>query len=91
MPIGHLKFWINGTDKLSFTTAGTQDAPDTQEPGAMSVSMLINARVETEPEDLDEIVRDAISNLLAGNEVQVIIKHAALFKPGYPVPVQRIA
>ena len=91
MPIGHLKFWINGTDKLSFTTAGTQDAPDTQEPGAMSVSMLINARVETEPEDLDEIVRDAISNLLAGNEAQVIIKHAALFKPGYPVPVQRIA
>lgn len=91
MPVGHLKFWINGTHKLSFTAAGTQDPMDEQPVAALSASLVINARVQTEPEELDQIVWHAIRNIMAGKEVQVIVKHAALFKPGYPVPVQRIA
>jgi len=93
-PIGHLKFLIDdGKEKIkiSFTTAG-QDKPDPLIGSVRTnnISLLINARVQTEPDFLRAIVDAAIAQATSYTGARIMINNLSSFKPAYPRPTHRI-
>ncbi len=87
--IGHLKYMINGSIKLSYTA--------TSEPGQPQISInppsatvLINARVQTTPEELNSLVQDTIKEIESATGSQITVSSISAFKPGYPRPTYRI-
>jgi G3E family GTPase len=88
--IGHLKcaltgsgksMWVNLTDlaaepvlsaeRISQSTAGT---------------LLVNARVKMEPEDLETIVRRSLHRLSEDLNINIDIQELQCFSPAYPTP-----
>lgn len=94
LPIGHLKFLLNDgqqSEKISFTAG--DDSPFTLPAGlsaANHVRLLINARVQTEPAVLQEIVAASIHGMEAAMACTIVPVAAAAFQPGYPRPEHRI-
>jgi Ni2+-binding GTPase involved in maturation of urease and hydrogenase len=88
-PIGHLKFLLDGKTKLSFTSTGSID--DHRPEPAPSATLLINARVQTEPMSLSNLVATAITAIEKEYDctISTISKHS--FQPGFPKPTHRIA
>ena len=88
-PIGHLKFLLDGKTKLSFTTTGSTD--DHHPEPATCASLLINARIQTEPINLSNLVANAITAIEKDYDctIRTISKHS--FQPGFPKPTHRIA
>ena len=94
VPIGHLKFLVddgNEKTKISFTTAG-QDKIDslTGSIRTNSLSLLINARVQTEPDLLRAIVDAVIAQVTSYTGARIMINNLSFFKPAYPRPTHRI-
>lgn len=95
LPVGHVKFIVNDGEqqhKISFTQSGFTDGAkevlaETESP---SVSMLINARVQTHPDHLKQLVAQAILNVASNAEVSIQVKEPASFQPGYPTPTHRM-
>jgi Ni2+-binding GTPase involved in maturation of urease and hydrogenase len=88
-PIGHLKFLLDGKTKLSFTATGSTD--DHYPEPALTATLLINARVQTEPASLSNLVASAITAVEKDYDctIRTISKHA--FQPGFPKPTHRIS
>jgi CobW/HypB/UreG, nucleotide-binding domain len=88
-PIGHLKFLLDGKTKLSFTATGSTD--DHHPEPAPSATLLINARVQTEPISLSNLVAADITAVEKEYDctIRTISKHS--FQPGFPKPTHRIA
>jgi len=93
-PIGHLKFLLDNGQyqtKISFSSfddIANRDQYNMEE--SERVVLLINARVQTTPKELQEIVTNAIietENATAGKITEHIV---SAFKPGYPRPTYRI-
>jgi G3E family GTPase len=94
LAVGHVKFLLHYGDKqekISFTSAGPmsfllrEDAP-----AAATAGMLINARVQTTPSHLKEImgrVRDQVQQQSGCRLQEGTI---AAFQPGYPRPTYRM-
>jgi G3E family GTPase len=57
---------------------------------ATQIHMVINARVAIDPEQLAEIVREALDDVSAATMVEVEIAAIQYFRPGRPVPTHRI-
>lgn len=93
-PIGHLKFLIKERQwykKISFTIEMQTEDPDWQEDILTNhVTLLMNARVQTEPAIVKEIVTDAIHELKRLTGCRVIENGLEVFQPGYPKPTHRI-
>ena len=90
-PVGHLKFLLdNGQErtKISFT-GGREIVPVLPFTPCRSnfVSVLINARIQTEPELLKELV-DATVHERKGLAIFEVRKQTS-FRPGYPRPTYR--
>lgn len=86
--IGHLKFLINHETKISFTSgsqakAAIKIAPSTQ------ATLLMNLRVQTEPETIVQFVEDAVEEIEARCGCRIIAKSQSAFQPGYPRPAYR--
>lgn len=90
---GHLKFFIETKDwsqKVSFTTSnndfhllpGTGDIRD--------VHILINARVQTNPQILQHIVDEVIQNA-SETGCDIIDGQWSAFTPGFPKPTHRVS
>jgi hypothetical protein len=92
--IGHLKFIITGDklqQKISFTaTGGDVDLLPT-EVFSNDCTVLINARVQTVPDNLKEIVGEIIAKIAVKYNCRIITANSASFKPGYPKPTHRFA
>ena len=93
LPIGHLKFFLQSGDwqqKISYTA---HDEPDKKNwhnnVAANYATILVNARVETDPDRLKEIFFQAIRKL-ANQDCHVDILHLDSFQPGYPKPTYRL-
>ncbi len=101
-PIGHLKFLLNDRLKISFTAADAMCDPD---PGSMAITtlvsglnplpapsarLLINARVQTDPQILTRLVEEAIDETRAAFNCEVRVYSRSAFQPGYPRPAHRI-
>ena len=91
--IGHLKFLVtDGSEqfKMSYTASSNYEEP-VSNMISKNVSVLINARVETTPEILEEIMYDAINEVAIKTKSKIQIQSIAAFKPGFPEPTYRIA
>ena len=88
-PIGHLKFLLDGHTKISYTATGTADTQNPQP--AATASLLINARVQTDPQTLAAHVKEAIKNSEKKYGCTIRTISESCFQPGYPRPTHRLA
>ena len=90
-PIGHLKFLLNGKKKISFTSVSQEELLGTIENNRdNSATLLINARVQTTPEKLSQIMLAAIKEIEMKSSCKIAVKSFASFQPGYPKPNYRV-
>lgn len=94
-PIGHLKFLFsfnNKSHKISFTTLAEKKKQeiDTSEK-AGTVHLIVNARIQSTPDQLRQLVVDELERLKSGGIVAVTEKCVSCFSPGFPNPTHRIA
>ena len=95
LPIGHLKFYLSYNKqfyKLNYTTILDKDSqiPTTFEK-SNSIDLLINARIQTSPDELRKIFVDILNLLKSQNDVTINEKHLSYFQPGFPNPTHRFA
>lgn len=91
-PIGHLKFLLNGEKKISFTYALQGELLDAIENKKnKSATLLINARIQTSPERLSQLISEAIKETEIKSNCKIAVKSMASFRPGYPKPTYRIS
>ena len=88
-PIGHIKFLVNNSLKISFTSAAETAAILPKAPAA-SVSLLINMRVQAAPAILVELIEKAVSEAQIESGCTVVQGDLAAFRPGYPMPLHRL-
>jgi hypothetical protein len=88
-PIGHLKFLVNNSVKLSFTAVEQAEIHLPAVPAA-KVSVLINMRVETMPAALEDLVVTVIKETQHKSGCSIIVNSQSAFQPGYPGPVFRM-
>jgi Ni2+-binding GTPase involved in maturation of urease and hydrogenase len=89
-PIGHLKFLMNEEYKFSFTTVAEPDDLMMKNKPADSANLLINARVQTEPGNVSQIISKSIEEISSRSGCKIIVNSVAAFQPGYPRPTHRI-
>ena len=87
--IGHLKFLINGAIKISFTTNTQEAATIKIEPSALAV-ILINIRVQTGPEIIQQLIAAAVKEVETQSGCKIIVNSLSAFQPGYPRPTYRL-
>ena len=94
LPIGHLKFFLQSGDwqqKISYTAT---DKPDKKNwhnnVAANHATILVNARVETDPDQLKKIFTLAIRKI-EKQDCQVEVLYLDSFQPGYPKPTYRLS
>ena len=90
--IGHLKFFLDGEgwqEKISFTATSTSGDEGIKQENVFHLKMLINTRVQTEPEYLKKLVNDVIDRTKNASVCTIITERESVFKPGYPRPVHR--
>ena len=91
--IGHLKFFLDGKDwqqKISFTATSTSGEVRIKQENVFQLKMLINARVQAEPEYLKKLVDEVIDRTKNASACTITTERESVFKPGYPVPVHRL-
>lgn len=94
LPIGHLKFFVEGDtwrEKVSFTTASSGEMIRLPFPETDVVKLLINARVQTDPVALTNLVEDVLDHATRTFGCVVVREKWSAFKPGYPRPTHRMA
>jgi hypothetical protein len=88
--IGHLKFVVtNAGNSMWANLTGLTAEPviSGQALGSLSrATIIINARVRLEPEQLESIVRETLRNMAAETGVQADIDDLQCFSPAYPEP-----
>lgn len=87
--IGHLKFLINQSIKVSFTTATDPTVFIQPVPGA-TATILINMRVQAPPELLTQLIAGAIKEIELQSGCTMLVTSLSAFQPGYPRPVHRM-
>jgi G3E family GTPase len=87
--IGHLKFLVNDAIKISFTLHEEKEIVLEKQPSS-SVSLLVNIRVQTEPEIITELIAEAINEIEIQSRCKIIVKSHSAFQPDYPRPTHRI-
>ena len=87
-PIGHLKFLLDGSMKISFTGGGSTD-PIAARPSNRS-TLLVNARVQTRPKTLSRLMLAAIRDTEARQPCTIRVLHETCFQPGFPRPTHRM-
>lgn len=94
IPVGHLKFLLHDgkqQKKISFTPTNDQIPVATTITNQSSyASLLINARVQTSPDDLRKIVNEALNAIQVQDGYSILVKDALVFSPGFPKPTYRI-
>lgn len=92
LAIGHLKFFVqsgNWQEKISYTGGEQVVAGNGTERIADRATILVNARVETTPDQLEKIFFRAIGKTKDQNcHIEVVSVDS--FQPGYPKPTYRV-
>jgi G3E family GTPase len=95
LPIGHLKFIVadsSSEQKISFTS--NLERPELlslfAEKAAESVHVLINARIQMDPEKLEDLVQEIIGQASVAFGSTIVLNKIVAFKPGFPTPTHRI-
>lgn len=88
--IGHLKFLIDGETKVSFTNNAEPAAQLNILPKS-SVNLLLNMRVESTPEEVQHLIREACKTIESQYDYRLMLHQEAAFQPGYPKPIFRMS
>jgi G3E family GTPase len=93
--IGHLKFLLSygsTSHKISFTTLAEKkkQVVDTSEKVG-TVHLIVNARIQSTPEQLRQLVVDELTQLESLGSLQILEKCVSCFSPGFPKPLHRVA
>lgn len=91
--IGHLKFFVeadNWNEKISFTTTSTSGDIKVRDQEANCIKMLINARVQAEPEALERLIDGVLAFAENAYNCTIVAEKWSVFKPGYPKPTYRM-
>lgn len=94
LPIGHIKFLVDDgmkQTKISLVSHNTRRLIPEGEPDTRKIKMLINARVQATPAQVEEVVQNAIEALQRHTGCRLTEIGKAAFQPGYPKPTYRIA
>jgi Ni2+-binding GTPase involved in maturation of urease and hydrogenase len=92
--IGHLKYLINdgkNNFKINYTTTSKEQKIFLVDSTSIKASIIVNARVQTTPEILQQILQDSIAEAALQTNSEIKIKSLSAFKPGFPRPTYRIA
>ncbi|HZL08935.1 MAG TPA: GTP-binding protein [Prolixibacteraceae bacterium] len=93
--IGHLKFIIeaNGqTEKISFTTnINRHDLEELSLSEASEAKMIINARIETDPDILKQTIAEIVQTIRTKSKATILELNTSAFKPGFPNPTHRMS
>jgi Ni2+-binding GTPase involved in maturation of urease and hydrogenase len=92
--IGHLKFLVSDGEwhkKYSYTTMVTEDCfAATELHRSNHLDILINARVQTTPQLLQQVIELAIEETINQINCRIATHQSSVFQPGYPKPLHRI-
>lgn len=94
LTIGHLKYLINDGEnnfKINYTAISKEPEIFLFDSTSTKVSVIVNARVQTTPEILQQILHDSINEAALQTNSEIKIKSLSAFKPGFPKPTYRIA
>ncbi|HMK16767.1 MAG TPA: GTP-binding protein [Chitinophagaceae bacterium] len=94
LTIGHLKFFIETESwkkKISVISSLPLSFYSPEEKDTVQAHLLINARVETEPEVLQQIVNDTLKQMVQKHDCNIMVEKWSAFKPAYPKPLHRIS
>lgn len=89
--VGHLKMIVeNGDQYISANLTGSADSLSSRWSAGISdkAEMIVNARVEMAPENLQQLFMKAIGNVSSDN-IQTRINRIRSISPGYPRPTYR--
>jgi len=88
--IGHLKFVITSAGKAMWanvTHLAAEPAISGEQLGKLShATLILNARVRLEPDQLEALVRDSLSEVFEESGLQSEIVDMQCFSPAYPEP-----
>ncbi|MDB5276305.1 MAG: hypothetical protein JWR61_1260 [Ferruginibacter sp.] len=87
--IGHLKMLINATNKISFTNDHDVMVEIKKTPSTLA-TLLINARVQTDAEDIVQLVSAAVDQIEKRSGCKIVVFNQSAFQPGYPKPLYRL-
>jgi len=94
LTISHLKFFVETEvwkKKISITSSLPLSFYLSEENDAVQAHLLINARVETEPAVLQQIINDTLKQMVKKHDCNIMVEKWSAFKPGYPKPLHRIS
>jgi len=93
LSIGHVKFFVNNVglkEKFSVVSADENiELISLDKLSGDSVGIILNARVETKPDVLKELIEESIKETMERYGVIIEEKEEAYFSPGMPEPVHR--
>ncbi|MGZ5135443.1 MAG: GTP-binding protein [Flavitalea sp.] len=93
-PIGHLKFFVSDgsrSTKISYTTSDhPAEHNHTDFKDADSITVLMNARIQTIAERLEDLVVNAVQEFKQKSLVGISVEYSTAFRPGYPKPTYRL-
>ena len=88
--IGHLKCALTGSGKsmwVNLTDLAAEPVLSAERIGRTATgTLLVNARVKMEPEDLEAIVRRSLRRLSEDLRIDIGIQELQCFSPAYPAP-----
>ena len=87
--IGHFKCFIDGAVKISFVS-NSEPPASIKKQFSGSASLLINIRVQASPEEIQQLLTEAIHNEEAKSGCRIIVNSLSAFQPGYPKPTHRM-
>ncbi len=93
LTIGHLKFFLETDrwkEKISFTTTSTSKDIIVGYEETNSIKVLINARVQVEPQVLEKLIDGILSRAEAAYNCTIVKDAWSVFKPGFPRPTYRM-
>jgi G3E family GTPase len=93
LTIGHLKFFVQThqwSNKISFTTASTSADFKINEENIQELSLLINARVQTDPTSLQMLIDGVIKGVEESEGCTIVTEKHSAFSPGFPTPTHRM-
>ncbi len=94
LTIGHLKYLVNdggNNFKINYTTTSKEQENLSIDSISVNASVIVNARVQTTPEILQQILYDSIDEVALQTNSEIKIQSLSAFKPGFPKPTYRIA
>lgn len=91
-PVGHIKMLLttgNRTCAVNLTRLkGKIDMRGEVDESRPKARLMVNARVEMPPEDLESLLRENLDMLLKGR-VKIVYRQLQRFRPGRPLPTHR--